>query len=120
VPSRRINTSAEDQPRSNLPAMVTSAPAVDHWSDYVHVDAVNGSELVVHTTRGAGHDTTPYRVIVAADTIVHPDPETTAAVVGSFEGVEPGDRFYLVGDNLHADSFFREVRAIRIFARWGT
>jgi hypothetical protein len=34
----------------------------------------------------------------------------------AFEGVQPGDWFYFVGDNLHGDSSPRVIRAIRIYA----
>jgi hypothetical protein len=88
-----------------------------NWGDYVVVDRVDGPDvLTVHTTRDPrGHDTTPYTVVVGPDTVVHPFPDGTTEVVGVFDGVAPGDRFYVVGAAVRPETPAPIVHAVRIF-----
>jgi len=69
--------------------------------------------LTVHTTRGEGHDHSPYEVTVRPETIVHGSTDETQ-VVGSFPGVAPGDRFYFVGKRV-TDAPTMRVDAINVF-----
>ncbi len=90
-------------------------PPVD-TGDYVVVDSVVSVDLLtVHTTRGPGHDLTPYLVIISPNTIVHTLPDTSTQVVGTFEGVVPGDQFYFVGTTLSSSPGRPIVQAVRIF-----
>jgi hypothetical protein len=91
-------------------------PSVD-TGDYVVVDRVDSpDQLTVHTTRSPeGHDLTPCLVIISPDTIVHPAPDASTQVVGTYEGVAPGDQFYFVGTTLSPSPGHRIVQAVRIF-----
>ena len=124
----RIDGSARD--RQNVTAATaarergTSGPSIRSAvvqssvdaGDYVVVDRVDSpDQLTVHTTRGPGHDLTPYLVIVSPSTIVHPLPDTSTQVVGTYEGVAPGDQFYFVGTTLSPSPGHRIIQAIRIF-----
>jgi hypothetical protein len=101
-------------PRTSAAGSVTRVLAREpnvNWGDYVVVDSVVGQELTVHTTRGEGHDPTPYHVLIVADTIVNRSDLTTT--IGVYEDVKPGDQFYFVGTALTREP--PNVQAIRIF-----
>jgi hypothetical protein len=90
-------------------------PSID-TGDYVVVDSVvSPDQLIVHTTRGPGHDLTPYVVIISPNTIVHPLPDASTQVVGRYDGVAPGDEFYFGGTTINASPGHRIVQAVRIF-----
>ena len=82
------------------------------WSDYVVVNSIHDSTLTVTTTRGDGHDHTPYAVTIGPETIVSPA-AGGGEVFGDFSAVVVGDRFYFVGTKLTHDR--SSVLATRIF-----
>jgi len=97
-----------------LPPVSTQASnSGPYWGDYVEVDGVNGMTLTVHTTRGEGHDHSPYEVTVGPETTVQGSGDATQ-IVGSYPGVVPGDRFYFVGRRV-TDAAETRVDAINVF-----
>jgi len=84
---------------------------ISWWSDYVRVDAIDGSVMTVHTTRGLGHDPTPYQVQLVPETVIHPVADTS--VIGSAGDVRPGAYLYFVGNTVIGGNDL--IYALRVF-----
>jgi hypothetical protein len=93
------------------PTTTTIGVPPGFWSDYVAVDAVDGNTLTVHSTRGPGHDHSPYDLVWGTNTIVMP---ADANAPWSASAIEPGAQLYFVGRTV-APGPPRRVVAVRVF-----
>jgi hypothetical protein len=76
---------------------------INPWADEAQIDEIDGSRLVVHTTRYSAQSRPQYTVLIGPDTRINLKNDGTAVYVGSYPSATVGREIQVLGSTQEPD-----------------